>query len=60
MGPQQSQFPADGGGATATLDGRLGGSVIQQPLQVPIAKAVDQKVSLVDGGEPFFIFSPGT
>ena len=58
MGPQQSKFAADGGGATTTLDGRLGVGVIQQLLEVPIAEAVDQKRSLVDGGEQFLIFGP--
>jgi hypothetical protein len=51
MGAQQSKFPADGGGVATAFDRRLGVSVIQQLLEVPITEAVGQKLSVVDGGE---------
>ena len=31
---------------------------IQQLLQVPIAEAVDHKISVIDGCEQFFVFGP--
>jgi len=37
VGSQHSQFPADGGGATAPFAGRVGRLLVKQGLQIPVA-----------------------
>ena len=55
MCPQQAELSADGRGTPPAIHLRLGFGGVQWFLKVAIAEAVDQRISLVDGGEKFLV-----
>ncbi len=59
MSPQQSQLAADGCRAAATLGGRGGLGVVQQGFEIPVAKTIDEKVAMIDGGQQGLVLGPG-
>src|SRR5450759_1134526 len=60
MGPQHSEFPADGSGAPSPLRRKLCRCAVEQPLYIPVAESVDCVLSVIDRGEQVFVVSPGT
>src|SRR4030095_6115834 len=60
MGTQQAKLSANCSRPASSLSGRVGLATIQQLLEIPIAQAVNQKLTVVDGGEQFLVLGPGT
>src|SRR6266852_5270002 len=60
MSPQQSQLAADGCGTAPALDRGDGLGVVPQGFEIPVAKTIDEKVAMIDGGQQGLVLGPGT
>jgi hypothetical protein len=59
MCPEHAELSADGGRTPSALGRRFGWSGVQWRLQVPVAKTVNEKLAVIDGGQQFFVLRPG-
>src|SRR5689334_9709766 len=58
MGPQQPEFAADDCRTASPLLIRSGLRIVEQCLQIPVAKAVDEKLAMVDGSQQGLVLTP--